>query len=138
MALSRRGAGTSSSSLWLSTRPSRQGDPWVFAALTPASLCSQGSAAARLAMWGRRELPSPTTCPGYCQISHLSMHSSQGCSDKPCSPVELGELSLGLLLRWLTGRAVPFSGSEGAASPGLGTRRDACLSGKHWPCFVIF
>ena len=106
MALSSWGIGTSSSSLRLSTHPSRQGSSLGFAALMPASLCSQGSAAARFAMWGCRELPSPTTCPRCCQVSHVGIHSSQGCSDKPCSPAELGELSPGPLPWQLTGRAI--------------------------------
>lgn len=49
------------------------------------------------------------TCLGCCQISHLSIYSSQACSDKPCSPAELEELSPRLLLRQLTGRGMAIS-----------------------------
>jgi len=81
---------------------------------------------------GVQELPSSTTRPGFCQISHLSIHSSQGCSDKAHSAAELGELSLGLLLWWLTGRAVPFSIS-------WARHKERCLSsGKRWPHSVSF
>ena len=129
MALSRWGAGISSSSLQLSTCPSGQGGPRDFAALMPASLHSHGSAAATFAMWGCGELPCPVTCPSCCEISRLGIHSSQGCSDKSCSPAELGELSLGLLPWRLTGRAVPFSISWAG-------HKDRCLS--LWEALATF